>query len=134
MNGSVFQFRKHSFYALLLSLCLSFGLACPLHLILGLTPRPLLVLGISLGVSLLFFLSRGIRHLKLLPYPVILGFSGFILFIHRGDAVPFWNALILTLNGSPAPLSAWSYPLTILLTLFLSTVACAVAVEQGLAK
>ena len=130
MNGSVFQFRKHSFYALLLSLCLSFGLACPLHLILGLTPRPLLVLGISLGVSLLFFLSRGIRHLKLLPYPVILGFSGFILFIHRGDAVPFWNALILTLNGSPAPLSAWSYPLTILLTLFLSTVACAVAAGE----
>ncbi len=130
MKGSLFQFRKHSFFAFLLSLCLSFGLAGPLHLILGLTPRPFLVLGISAATALLFFFSGSIRPLRFLPYPILLALSAFILYSYRDDAVAFHHALILTINGSPAALSVWSYPLTILITLFLSAIACAVGAGE----
>ena len=131
MNASIFQFRKHSFFTFLLSLCISFGMACPVHLLLGLTPRPLLVLATALAVSAGFFLLKGIRPLRILPYPLTLLAMGVIIFTYRTDADAFSSALVLAANGDLLPLSVWSYPLTILLTLLISAVGNAIAASDN---
>lgn len=130
-NHAIFAFQKRFCFAFLLSICISFGLACPLHFMLGLTPRPLLVLCISLAVSSAFFLLHIIRPLRILSYPLLLLAFLVTIFSYRKDLATFGNALVLALNGDLLALSVWSFPLTILLTLITSALGNAISLSDS---